>query len=68
LAPALHDAPRMTHIDLDQLTTVVGGAAASKTEQPKAEHAKKLSVRRVGNTKLIGNQSLDDMYWESKPF
>lgn len=62
---ALHGV--MTSIDIDQLAGVVGGA--SKTEQPKkVAQPKKLSARRVGNTTLIGNQSLDDMYWESKPF
>jgi|HubBroStandDraft_6_1064221.scaffolds.fasta_scaffold1233750_2 hypothetical protein len=64
--PGIHAALRsvMTSIDLQHLATVIGGAAASK----KAEQPKKLSTRRVGNTTLIGNESRNEMYWESKPF
>ncbi len=54
----------MTNIDLDQLATVVGGA--SKTQEP--AKPKKLSAHRVGNTKIINDQSREDMFWEVKPF
>jgi len=60
----------MTTIDLATLDTVTGGAAAKApivrpTTKPAA---KPLTAHRAGNVKVINNQSLDDMYWEVKPF
>ena len=57
-------------IDLVTLDLVTGGAAQSRTTPPKPVTTKPrpLATHRVGNTKIINNQSLDDMYWEVKPF
>ena len=53
----------MTRIEPIRLATVVGGLAAVKPIQP----ATKLIARRVGNTRIINNQSLKDMWAEVKP-
>jgi hypothetical protein len=63
----------MNTIDLDTLSTVTGGAAGNTgiTGGIKGVPNNKvpaLKTRRVGNVKLIGNQTLDQVYWESKPF
>jgi hypothetical protein len=57
-------------IDLASLGTVTGGikAPATKPVTKPASTAKPLKAHRIGNTKVINNQSLDDMFWEVKPF
>jgi hypothetical protein len=52
----------LSSISLDQLAAVTGGANA------KAPATTTLHKRKIGNTTLIGNQTADDMFWESKPF
>ena len=67
----------MCTIDLDQLSTVTGGAARPQSGNTGITGGIKgvpnnkvpaLKSRRIGNTKVINNQSLDDMFWEVKPF
>ena len=66
---------KLESLSLDQLAAVTGGlaqplvrpAAAAKAAAP-AKPAAPLAQHKVGNVKLIGNQTLDQMYWDAKPF
>jgi hypothetical protein len=67
----------MTIIDLDQLSNITGGAGFNtgitgglKVPNNKVPTPKKsgLHPHTVGSTTVFGPKSLDDMYWESKPF
>ena len=69
----------MTNIDLDQLSNVTGGAGFNtgitgglkvpnnKVPAP-AKTTTGLQGHKVGTTTVFGPKSLEDMYWESKPF
>ncbi len=56
LASGLQSLVAMQKIETLDLAQVTGGAG------------KLLKARKIGNVKLIGNQSLKDMFWEVKPF
>jgi hypothetical protein len=64
-----HDSLSLTTLSFDDLAGVTGGTGNTGiTGGIKGINNKVPRAHRVGNVKVFGPKTLDDMYWESKPF